>query len=143
MTDRLADGTVKYTSICRFRHAVSTTRLSYDCDTVGGSSGSPVYDNGWYVRGINAYEYPNTTIPNYGPRITNSLFQDLVSAKVQYNLPGPGYLDEATSSIIRGSIRKYRYINDKVIRYLSTIILGGIYENNNKKIHFYRYIISY
>lgn len=81
---------------------VSTTRLSYDCDMVGGSSGSPVYDNGGYVRGINAYEYPNTTIPNFGPRITNSLFQDLVSAKVQYNLSGPGYLDEATSSIIRG-----------------------------------------
>lgn len=82
--------------------SVTSTRISYNCDMLSGCSGSPVYDSSGMVRGINAYEYSNTTIPNYGPRITDSLFRDLVSAKVQYNLPGPGYLDVATASNISG-----------------------------------------
>ena len=75
--------------------------LHHDCDTVSGSSGSPIYNSSMQMIGVNAYGLDESGY-NSGPRLTSYMFQMLYSARLQYGKTGPGYLDAVTVNQIGG-----------------------------------------
>lgn len=79
-------------SVARTIAVSRTNQIFYSNDTVGGMSGSPVYQNrpagsafctGYCAMGIHAYGFPHGGYPhdtyNHGPRITEARFNNLMA----------------------------------------------------------------
>lgn len=101
--------------------------FDHDCDVIKGSSGSPLYDKSTHIAyGINSGEYLSGN-RNVATKINSFVYQNMVSAKVQYSLPNHGYVDAVTTSEIRGWALDPTTVST---RYVQKFVDSYIYDSN-------------
>lgn len=79
--------------------SIENNTLWHNCDSMNGSSGSPLYRSDLCVVGIHKGENGNM---NFATKISLPVYQQFHSSKVQYNISEQGYLDSVSTNTIKG-----------------------------------------